>query len=180
VSLLRKSNGQDPEEQQRRHEDIKTGQTGLQVREQDDPSDKTDLLEELSEFDRLDEIDDDTLRMLATKDIPTSNVDEADVAEFRGFMDVARMKKRARYPDEGQDVTGVWREVIHDDVEAGLQPVGKGDLLADEAFFQTMKARVLKAKNADLVTRVLSSIRVSKVDRGGGDGGGRLLSRLRN
>jgi len=179
VSLLR-SNGSDPEEQQRRQEDIQTGQTGLQMREQDAPDEKTDLLEELSEFDRLDEIDDDTLRMLASKDIPTSNFDEPDVAEFRGFMDVVRMRKRARYPDEGQDVTGVWREVIHDDVEAGLQPVDKGDLLSDEAFFQTMKARVLKAKNGDLVTRVLSSINVSKVERGNDDSGGRLLSRLRN
>lgn len=179
MSLLR-SNGDSPEQRQRQQERFQTAQAGLQAPEQYDASDQKDLLEELSEFDQLDEIDDEAMKRVATKDIPTSNFDEADVAEFRAYMDVLRMKKRARYPDEGQDVTGVWREVVHDDPQAGLHPVDKGDLLADEAFFQSMKARVLKAKNADLVTRVLSSIRVSKVDRGGDDSDGRLLSRIRN
>lgn len=179
MSILR-SNGESAEERQQRQERFQTAQAGLQAPEMDDASDKTDLLNELAEYDQKDAIDDEAKERMATKDIPTSNFDDGDVAEFRGFMDVLRMKKRARYPDEGQDVTGVWREVVHDDPEAGLYPVDKGDLLADEAFFQSMKARVLKARNGNLVTRVLSSIRVSKVDRGEDDSGGRLLSRIRS
>jgi len=176
----RRSNGDSVEEQQRRAEETKTALTGLQQREQDDPRDKTELLEELSKSDLKDEIDDKALRFLASKDIPTSNMSEEDVQEFKNYLDVLLMRKRAHYPDENQALTGVLREVAHDDPDAGLQPIDKGDLLADEAFAQSMKARVLKAKNGGLISKVLSSIRVSKVSRGEDSGGDRLLSRWRS
>lgn len=176
-----RENGEDPSERQRRQEEINAGQTGLKMPEEDDARDKTELLEELSESDLKEELDDEALRFLATKDIPTSNMSEEDVAEFRNYMDVVLMKKRARYPDEDQDITGILREYVHDDPSAGLQPIDKGDLLADEAFAQSMKARVLKAKDGSLLRTVLSSIRVSQVHRpGSDDSSGRLLSRIRN
>lgn len=148
-------------------------------REEDTPHDKTQLLEELSKSDI--DIDDQALQYLATKDIPTSNFDEGDVAEFRGFVDLALLKKRARYPHEGQDVTGTLREWVHDDPNAGLDPIDKGDLLSDETFAQAVKARVLKAKRGSLLRSVLSSIRHSIVQRENGqdDSGGRLLSRFK-
>jgi hypothetical protein len=171
----------DPESVRERDRDVKVGMAGMQMPEEDTPRDKTELLEELSESDLLDEINDPALRNLATKDIPTSNFDDGQVAEFSAYVDVALLKKRARHPHEGQDVTGVLREWVHDDPHAGLDPIDKGDLLSDETFARAIKARVLKGKNAGLMRTVLSSIRHSVVERKGGDddSGGRILSRLR-
>lgn len=176
-----RTNGQSVAKQQQRAEETKAALTGLQAPDTEDPAEKADLLEELSKSDLLAEIDDEAFRMLASKDIPTSNFDDEDVAEFRNYMDVVRLKKRSRYPHEGQDITGVLREVVHDDPNAGLDPTDRGDLLADEAFMQTLKARVLKARNGSLVQKVLSSMNVSTVRReNSDDGGGRLLSKIRN
>lgn len=172
----------DPESIRDRDRDVQVGMAGMRMPDEDTARDKTELLEELSESDLLAEIDDPALRNLATKDIPTSNFDEGQVMEFSAYVDVALLKKRARHPHEGQDVTGILREWVHDDPNAGLDPIDKGDLLSDETFARAVKARVLKGKNAGLMRTVLSSIRHSVVERTGpdDDGGGRILSRLRS
>jgi hypothetical protein len=173
--------GSSAEDWQEREEETKAAIAGLQDGGEETTRDKTELLEELSESDLLDEIDDQALRHLATKDIPTANFDEAGEAEFRAYMDVALMKKRARYPHEGQDVTGILREVVHDDPSAGLQPIDKGDLLSDETFAQAMKARVTKGRGGSLVRAILSSIKHSIVSRESEDSSsGRILGRLKN
>lgn len=174
-----KSREKEIQEQQNRQEASRAALQGLQGGGAENPLGKTQLLEELSESDILDEVDDQALRNLATKDIPTSNFDEASEAEFRAFMDVALMMKRARHPHEGQAVTGVLREFVHDDPDAGLEPIDRGDLLSDETFAQAMKARVRKGRDGSLVRTVLSSIRHSVVTRESGDkDGGRLLKRF--
>lgn len=181
MGLLSNGDRPDPETQRARQEEGQAALQGLQMPGEDTPGDKTELLEELSESDLLDTVDDPALRNLATKDIPTANFDEAEEAEFRAYMDVALLKKRARHPHEGQDVTGVLREYVHDDPAAGLEPIDKGDLLGDETFAQAMKARVSKGKQGSLMRTVLSSIRHSVVRReSGSQDGGRLLSKLRN
>lgn len=183
MGVLSKSNGSAPDhdDRQRRTEETKAAITGLKEQPKETDADKTELLAELSESDLLDDIDDQALRNLATKDIPTSNFDEAASAEFRAYMDVALAKKRARYPHEGQDVTGVLREVVHDDPNAGLEPIDKGDLLNDETFAQAMKARVEKARGGSLVRSVLSSIKHSIVSREQNEeSSGRILGKLRN
>jgi len=148
---------------------------------QDSDGDKAELLEQLSESDLKDGIDDPAIRNLLTTDIPTSNFDEADVQEFRGFVDAALIKKRAAYPHENQDVTGVLREYVHNDPNAGLEPINKQALHDDEAVAQAIKARILKAKNGSLVRRILSSIKHSVLRRENSNdtGGGRLLDRLK-
>jgi len=170
-----------PEEQLRRQEEGKGALAGLQGPEQDTAADKTDLLQELSESDLLDSVDDPALRNLLTKDIPTSNFDEAEAAEFKAYVDIVLLKKEARLPHENQDVTGVLREWVHDDPAAGRAPVDKADVHEDEALGQAIKARVAKAKGGSLVRRVLSSIRHSIMQRESGDddNGGRILDRLR-
>lgn len=161
------------------NEETQAGITGLQMPDEDE--NQTELIRELSESDLRDEIDDPAFRNLLSKDIPTSNFSEEDSAEFRAYADVALMKKKARYPHEKQDVTGVLREFVHDDPNAGLKPQDKGDLAKYETLAQAYKARVNKGKEGSLVRSVLSSIRHSIVDRAGGsDDGGRLLSRIRN
>jgi len=152
---------------------------GLNMPEEDD--DQTELIQELSQSDLLQQTDDRALQNFLSKDIPTSNFSEEELAEFRAEVDIVLMKKRARYPHENQDVTGVLREWVHDDPSAGLNPQDKGDFLADQTLGQTIKARINKGKDGSLVRTVLSSIKHSIVDRGtGGDSGGRLLSRIRN
>lgn len=180
--MLGNGNSQpDAEAVRERERTSRLGMAGLQVPEEDTPRDKTELLEELSESDLKDRIDDPALYNLLTKDIPTSNFDEAQVAEFEGYVDVALLKKRSHYPHENQDVTGILREWVHDDPNAGLTPIDKGDLLSDETFARAVKARVHKGKNAGLIRTVLSSIRhVLTERRGDDDSGGRILSRLRN
>ncbi|UIP01742.1 hypothetical protein Hbl1158_16945 (plasmid) [Halobaculum sp. CBA1158] len=169
----------DPDEQQRRQEETQAGLTGLQLPEEEE--NQTELIQELSESDLREEVDDQAFRNLLTKDIPTSNFDEEQISEFRAYGDVALMKKKARYPHPGQDVTGVLREWAHDDPNAGLRPQDRGDLAQYETLTQSYKARVMKGKDGALVRSVLSSIRHSIVDRAGGsDSGGRLLSRIRS
>lgn len=179
--VLRQKNGQDPQKQRARAEEGQAALQGLQMPEEQSTEEQTELLRELSEYDLLDEIDDQALRNLATKDIPTSNFSEEQAQEFRAYMEVALLKKRGRHPHPGQDVTGTLREWVHDDPNAGLEPIDRGDLLEDETFAQSMKARVDKARDGSLARLVLSSIRQSIVRRENNDGGGgRLLSRLKN
>lgn len=181
MGLLSSSNDQPTrEEALKRKEEGQGALAGLQGPAEESPAEKTDLLQELSESDLLDGVDDPALRNLATKDIPTGNFNEAETAEFRAYVDVALLHKRARHPSEDQDVTGTLREWVHDDPTAGLDPVDKRDRQRDETFGRAVKARVTKGKGGSLVRRVLSSIRHSIMQRESGDDddGGRILERL--
>lgn len=181
ASALSNGDGVDRNEQRRRNEESNAALQQLSEGEMETTRDKVELLSELAESDLVEDIDDQALKHLGTKDIPTANFDEAGEAEFRAYMDVALMKKRARYPHEGQDVTGVLREFVHDDPNAGMEPIDKGDLLSDETYAQAMKARVTKGRNGSLVRAILSSIKHSIVSRDSSDDdGGRLLGRIRN
>ena len=181
MGLLSSDDRPSREEQIRRQEESQGALTGLQGPGQETPAEKTDLLKELSESDLIDRVDDPALQNLATKDIPTGNFDEGETAEFRAYVDVALLHKRARHPHEDQDVTGALRKWVHDDPDAGLDPVDKRDRQRDETFGRAVKARVTKGKNGSLVRRVLSSIRHSIMQRetGGDDDGGRILDRIR-
>lgn len=186
MGLRRKANGSehDPDAQQERAVDSKAQLAGLQAATQDEtPENQAQLLEELTWADIEPPNGDEALANLLTKDIPSANFSGEEAQEFRAFVDVALMKKRARHPHEGQIVTGVLREWVHDDPDAGLDHIGRGDLLADETFGQSVKARVSKGREGTLLRTVLSSIRQSIVRREGGSGdsgGGRILSRLKN
>jgi hypothetical protein len=180
-ALSRGSSQTDPDDQRKKAEDTRAALTGLKAPDSETDRDRVELLEQLSESDIIGDIDDEALQHLGSRDIPTANFDEAGEAEFRAYMDVALFKKRARHPHEKQDITGALREVVHNDPEAGLEPIDRGDLLSDESFAQTMKARVTKGRAGQLVRAILSSIKVSRVERERDDsGGGRLLGRLRD
>lgn len=178
-----KKNGQDPDDKQDRAVDSKAQLAGLQAAPQEEtPENQAQLLEELTCHDIDAPNGDKALANLLTKDIPSANFSGEEAQEFRAYVDVALMKKRARHPHEGQIVTGVLREWVHDDPDAGLEHIDRGDLLADETFGQVVKSRVSKGRDGTLLRTVLSSIRQSIVRRedGGNDGGGRILSRLKN
>jgi hypothetical protein len=172
------ANGSEPTEWQKSQEESDAIISGLQEGMDDEDRDKVELLEKLSKSDL--NVEDQALQNLASRDIPTANFDETEVAEYRNYVDVALYKKIARYPHPGQDVTGALREVVHDDVDAGLEPRDKGDILDDETFGQVAKARVTKAKGGALVRSILESIKHSIVSRDGDDGGSeRILGKLR-
>lgn len=169
------------EEHQQRQEESRAILQGLQGPDEHNPHDKAQLIEELTRSDLTAPNGDAALANLITKDIPSANFSEEESTEFRGYVDVAILKKRARHPHEGQDVTGVLREWVHDDPNAGLQPIDKGDLLGDETFGQAVKARVSKGRQGTLLRTTLASIKESVVRReGSSEGSGRILSRIRN
>jgi hypothetical protein len=157
----------DEEARQRRAEESQAVVAGLQQPERESPAEKSELISKLTEDDLQTpgQTDDPLLRNLATKDIPSANFSEEEAWEFRHYLDVVLERKRAAYPHENQDVTGVLREWVHDDPEAGLQPVTKQDLLTDETFKQGIAARVTKGKQGTLLGLSLRSIKESVVRR---------------
>lgn len=150
---------------------------GLDPQEQDDVE-KTKLLEQLTDDDLV--AADDTLQNLTTKDIPSANFSDEEAVEFRHYLDVVLERKRAAYPHEGQVMTGIVREWAHDDIDAGLEPISKQDLLTDETFKQGVAARITKGKGGSLIGLALRSIRESVLRRGDRrESGGGILGRLK-
>lgn len=146
--------------------------------QQEPQQEKTELIEQLTESDLV--AADATLQNLETKDIPSANFDDAEAQEFRHYLDVVLERKRAAYPHEGQVVTGVLREWQHDDDTAGLEPVDKHDLLADETFKQGVAARITKGKKGSLIGLALRSVqeRVSRIGGQSDDSSG-ILGRFK-
>jgi hypothetical protein len=151
---------------------------GLSPDPQEEKQDTSELIEQLTDSDLV--AADGTLKNLATKDIPSANFSEEEAEEFRHYLDVVLERKRAAYPHEGQLMTGILREWAHDDPDAGLEPVDKHDLLADETYKQGVAARITKGKRGSLIGLALRSIRESVVRRGGNDDkGSGILGKLK-
>lgn len=152
---------------------------GLQPDPEAEREDKAELIKQLTDSDLV--AADESLQNLATKDIPSANFSEAEAEEFRHYLDVMLERKRAAHPHEGQVVTEILREWVHDDPDAGLEPVDKHDLLADETYKQGVAARITKGKKGSLIGLALRSIRESVVRRGTTEKeGGGILSKLRH
>jgi len=150
---------------------------GMPMQPGEEPKDKSELVEQLTDDDLV--TSDDSLENVKSKAFPSGNFSEEEAQENRHWLDVILIRKKVAYPHPGQDVTGILREWVHDDPEAGLSPVSKEDRLTDETFKQASAARITKGKEGSLITLVLRQIRESVVRRGGESGGGGLLGRFR-
>jgi len=168
----------DIEQRQRMNEDSKAVLSGLNQPDENDDRDRAELLDQLTDSDLV--AADATLQNLASKDIPSANFSEAEAQEFRHYLDVAIERKRAAHPHPDQDVTGILREVVHDDPEAGLDPVDPRDRLLDDTFRQGVAARMTKGKEGNLLGLALRSIKESVLRRGEQQSsGGGILGRFR-
>lgn len=150
---------------------------GMPMQPGEEPRDKSELVEQLTDDDLV--TSDESLENVKSKAFPSGNFGEAEAQENRHWLDVILIRKKVANPHPGQDVTGILREWVHDDPEAGLSPVSKQDRLTDETFKQASAARMTKGKEGSLITLVLRQIRESVVRRGDDDSGGGLLGRFR-
>lgn len=132
---------------------------GLQQPETDTPADKSSLIDQLTSNDI--EASSDELANLVTKDFPSGNLSEEEAWEFRHWLDVVLDRYRSSYPHKDSDVTGVLREVVHDDPTAGLQPKSDADIIQDETFKQAVAARLTKGRQGRLLGLTLPSVKES-------------------
>lgn len=166
------------QDRQQRAEESDAMVSGLRQGREDTLEEKTELIEQLTDDDLG--AADATLQNLTTKDIPSANFSEAEAHEFRHYLEVVLERKKAAHPHEGQDVTGELREWVHDDQEAGLEPVSKNDLITDNTFVQAVAARITKGKEGKLLDSALRSIRESVLRRDSEDSsGGGILGKVR-
>jgi len=166
------------DDRQTRVEESNAMLNALREPAEETPEERTELLQQLTDHDLV--MSDPALQNLLTKDIPSANFSEEQAKEFRHYLDVLLERKTAAFPHEGQDVTGPLREWVHDDPNAGLEPVSKQDLLTDETAKQAVAARITKGQDGSLLRLSLRSIKESVLRRGDEKkSGGGLMGRFR-
>ena len=163
MGLIR--NGKSDEELREERREEQLHQMNLSAADAERPMDKS-YINEMTDY-QLQEPTVDKLSNLLDQDFMLSNLNDAEVHEYRWLARVVRLEVEALHPTSGAVFQGDLRAVAFDDTEAAIEPLTDKNKAIIEQFLMAVIARATRGRDGwqqEMFNKTISASETREVD----------------
>jgi hypothetical protein len=163
MGLIR--NGKSDEELREERREEQLHQMNLSAADAERPMDKT-YIREMTDY-QLQEPTVDKLSNLLDQDFMLSNLNDAEVHEYRWLARVVRLEVEALHPPSGAIFQGDLRAVAFDDKDAAVEPLTDKEMAIIEQFLMAVIARATRGRDGwqqEMFNKTISASETREVD----------------